>query len=251
MVELITAVVEDAAVVPLEVGSIDGNGDGSLLESPEDTIAVTRANVNVVVDPVSTAACSLAPGVITEVWVSLFGGDAVALNVIEGSTHVASAASVASVSRTVDQVLFRQREELTSRDLASTFDSASRGEGPAGAAATLVLDTSNGSTGNPIDIVVGRRRADFFSIGSFNFRLLNKRQVGLRELFRSQVEERSHAVGVIGLNDFPVHSEHFHSVLLGFGIGESLVVHFLEFLPFREDGFVFRTDFLQALHIQE
>lgn len=50
-------------------------------------------------------------------------------------------------------MLLREADKVTSSNLVSTFQSTSRGEGPAGTALSLILDTGNSTSGDPVDRV--------------------------------------------------------------------------------------------------
>lgn len=100
----------------------------------------------------------------------------------------------------------------------------------------MVLNTGDGTLGNPVDFntTVKENGRGFVVITLGDI----ESQVVFSEFFGSQVEERGHAVGIVGGDDFEVRSEDIHSVLVGFGISELLAVHFLVGVPLGQEGFV-------------
>lgn len=91
----------------MEVGGIDGNGDGLDLDGTQEAVAVARSDISVSADGVFSSLDTLTSGLNTSVGVSSFGGDTVGLNVSESVVHKTTVASVVSVSGAVNQVLFR------------------------------------------------------------------------------------------------------------------------------------------------
>jgi hypothetical protein len=87
--------------------------------------------------------------------------DECALSVREGIVHEStSAAHISSALVAVDELLLREGDEIASLDLVSTFHGSSGREGPARAAATLVLDTGDGAGSYPVDGVLVLRGPD-------------------------------------------------------------------------------------------
>lgn len=85
-------------------------------------------------------------------------------DVLESVVHQTTVATRVSLGA-IDQLLFREIDGaggLTGDDQ-SGFDSTSGGESPARTALTLILDTGNLTSGNPVDIRGGILIVDSFS----------------------------------------------------------------------------------------
>lgn len=73
----------------------------------------------------------------------------VALQVSESAGLPTTVATEAGLNA-VDELLLGEGKELAGGDLPSTFEGASRGEGPAGTALTLILDGGDGTSSGPV-----------------------------------------------------------------------------------------------------
>jgi len=92
----------------------------------------------------SLAARRFAGAVLTDVRISSLSAETVGLAVSEGAIHQSTVATEVSVlASAVNQLLLRQGDEILGTDCDDTFHGAGSGEGPAGTALTLVLDTSD------------------------------------------------------------------------------------------------------------
>jgi len=147
---------------------------------------------------------------------SLVGND-----VVERVSHQTSIAAFVSVAGgTIDQVLFGEGDKAAGLDLVASFNSSGGGERPARSALALVLNSGDGTLGNPVHggggIGVGTddgRRVS--NVGDVHV----KSQIGLCELSRSQITQRIHSksegllgVGVVGLNDGKISSPNIETV---------------------------------------
>lgn len=99
----------------------------------------------------------------------------------------------------------------------------------------MILNLSNLTSGNPVDITVsGGSIVDSF------FSVLNlEGEVGRFEFLLGQVEELGNTESTSGivLDGFEVFSENFNSVSFSVGVGELLAVGLLELLPLLDDFF--------------
>jgi hypothetical protein len=77
---------------------------------------------------------------------------AMVLVVAESLTLPATVATAADFI-TVDELLLREGEEITGRNLHGTFEGTSGGESPAGTTLTLILDGVDGTLGDPVDAI--------------------------------------------------------------------------------------------------
>ena len=155
--------VEDTGFVGLEdsLVGLDGDSEGLLGESGLHLARAVRGHGQVVRhgDSGGAALSISAAGLLTR-----SGG--VGVNGIELSlvaifivgvgplleTALAAVVFVALLeTSTVDELLLREGEELTSGDVVGTLERAGSGEGPAGAALALILDGGDGTTINPVD----------------------------------------------------------------------------------------------------
>jgi hypothetical protein len=134
------------------------------------------------------------------VWVGGLSLNAVLLNVLEGVVGPSSVASVvAELAGAVEELLLGEGDQLAIDDELGALESTGGGEGPAGAALTLVLDTGDGALGNPVNgiSVAG-------NLNNLLIRFLNvhgkKSGVELEELLGGQIGEAigSEPVGVLG-----------------------------------------------------
>jgi hypothetical protein len=129
-------VIENTTVVELEAAlvSLDGDGDGLVLESITESILVAGGDVGVLADGADVGVRLGLAGAITSgvLVVTLLGETLVLHGVLEGVVHQTTvAALVALRAGTVDQLLLGDGDEVTVGNLRSTFLSASGGEGPA------------------------------------------------------------------------------------------------------------------------
>jgi len=155
---------EDTRLVELEGGlvSLDGDRDWLLVQGRHQSRV--RSGGNISVGDWGNAgnlwlggvASTSGPGGARDVWVvGLSGKTAVLLGPGEGIVHQATVAAVISATVgqvvAINQVLLREGLERTSLELVSTFQSTSGRERPAGAALALVLDTSDSTSGDPVN----------------------------------------------------------------------------------------------------
>jgi len=157
---------EDTRLVELEGGlvGLDGDRDWLLVQGRHQSRV--RGSGNISVGKRSNASDlwlggvtgSASLGGARDVWiVSLSGKTTVLLDPGEGVVHPATVAAVVSTNWgalqvvAINQVLLREGLESTSLELVSTFQSTSGRERPAGAALALVLDTSDGTSGDPVN----------------------------------------------------------------------------------------------------
>lgn len=171
------------------------------------------------------------------VGISSIGSELVILNVSEGSVHHTTVATTVE-ERTVDQFLFGEIDgvvSLTSQDK-SRFERTSGGESPTGTTLTLVLDSGDLTSGNPVDgDVVGLR------FNSFDFLFFNiQSKISALEFFSREIGEfgKTQSTGGIVLDDFEVVGEDFHSVDFHIGVRESLTESLLVKLPLLDNVFV-------------
>lgn len=84
------------------------------------------------------------------VWVVFFELLSVLFSILESIDFETSVTSAGSCV-TVDELRFRELEELSGLDEMSTLHSSGGGESPAGSTLTLVLDWVDGTLGSPVD----------------------------------------------------------------------------------------------------
>jgi len=129
-----------------------------------------------------------------------FSFDTALSSVDEGIRRKATVATLIS-SDTINELLFRERDELLVVDEVETFKSTSSRESPAGTAASLVLDVSDGTLSSPINgdgkVLKG---LEFSSLGVLVGVLVgHKTSVQSTEFFSSQVSEVVQSEGNIAL----------------------------------------------------
>jgi len=90
----------------------------------------------------------------SSVWVLVLSEHGCAFSVSESRVHEStSAAKVAILVGASNELLLGKGDEVTGSDLMGTLHGSSGGEGPAGSAASLVLDWGNSTSGNPVNTI--------------------------------------------------------------------------------------------------
>jgi len=142
--------------------SLDGNGDGSDVESGEEGAFALGVDV-LPLDDIDVGGMRVVVGAVsisTGVGVGLLELSFVISQVVEGGGLVSTAAAV-GLRDAIDELLLREGVELSGPDLVSTFEGTSGGEGPAGSTLSLVLDGGDGTIISPVpgasDLNVGER----------------------------------------------------------------------------------------------
>lgn len=154
--------------------------------------------------------------------VSLSAESSVALDPGKGIIHPSTVAAKIDVI-TSNQLLFGQRDGLSVLHPVSAFQSASGGERPAGAAASLVLDRGHGTSGRPVNRSwqahgVGGSLVEVGSALAESWWANTTQMDGIVELRQRHVRElvQGHLVGqvlrVVGLNGIHVISKNLQSV---------------------------------------
>jgi len=117
------------------VGSINGNGDWSVNNGLLESRFRSRLNISVGGDGGTNVVTVELAGVRSSgsVWVGSFGINTTVLDdVLEGLVHQSSLASHVSLGGgAVNQVLFREGNEVSSGELVGSFNGSSGGESPA------------------------------------------------------------------------------------------------------------------------
>ena len=151
-----TVSVKDSRRVELEstLVSLNGNGDGLKSNSSLESSFVVGSNIDKLGDSGDRRA-GLAGSVFSLVRIRRLVADSLIVDdVLESIVHQSSVASlVALCLRAINELLLRERHELSSLDGNGTLDRAGGGEGPAGSALALILDISHSILGSPIDRV--------------------------------------------------------------------------------------------------
>ena len=147
-------------------------------------------------------------------------GGAILHPVLESVVHESSVATlVAEWSRTVDQLLLRERFQIVVLQEVSSFQTDDSGESPTGPASALILDRSNGSFGDPVDFISHFSFQMSVVSGSSDRHLVEPEVLG-RELFLGHIGELVQTESETGFSlvdrfDLEVVVlEHFESVLL-------------------------------------
>jgi hypothetical protein len=145
---------DDTTVVELEgiLVSFDSDRDRLLSNSSLKSIRVLRGNIGEsdVLELVSSR--DLASAINTLVRIRGFRDDTVSSDVLESLIHQTTVATLVSeATRAVNELLFREADELAILNEVKTFEGTSGGESPAGTALTLILNISNSTLGGPID----------------------------------------------------------------------------------------------------
>jgi len=171
MVKLITAEsLDNTSSVELEdeLISLDSNGDGLLGSSSLQLISRLSDILETAVSLDGLGRIESALLVLGLVGIVLFSFNTTSLGkVFESIVHESTTAALIS-SDTVNQLLFRESNQLVGVDVVQSFQSANSGESPARTAHTLVLNGSDSTLGSPINgisEIVGIKVGDF-SIGA-------------------------------------------------------------------------------------
>lgn len=196
MVELrgrASGLVVNTSRVELEglVGSIDGYGDGGLVDGGLESRLVTRRDILVRgkgstnVGRGEAAVVGSSGGVRVR---SLSVNSTVGDDVSEGLVHETTVATLVTLGgRAVDEVLLRKADEFASLQEVGTFGGTGGGERPARSALALVLNGGDGSLGSPVP--GGGERNVGLGVGVKRC-LGHVHSVGpASELFESQVSE--------------------------------------------------------------
>ena len=146
--------VEDTGGVVLEdIGvGLNGDRDGVLSNSSQQTLTVLSSNILVTLDGgLGLALIILALAVLSSVGVVLLGADATVGNdVLESVVHQTTVATV-GVGIAIDELLLRKVVEGTGLDGNDTFNGSDGRESPAGTAGSLILDGVDSSLLSPIN----------------------------------------------------------------------------------------------------
>mmetsp|Transcript_7485 Transcript_7485/g.19469 ORF Transcript_7485/g.19469 Transcript_7485/m.19469 type:complete len:469 (-) Transcript_7485:33-1439(-) len=174
--------------------------------------------------------------------VRVLSADAVRLDPLKSVVHQAARAALVAVVVALHKVLLREGEQLAGGNLVGALHRASGGEGPARAAALLVLHRRHRALGGPVHRVRDRRAdaREVHTVGVLR-RLVGEelRHVGGAELVPGEVGERvvaegvRQALGVVRVDDLVVRREGHHG--LGHGIGGAVLLALL-LLPRLELG---------------
>jgi len=146
----------DSRSVELEGGlrSVDGDGGGSHVDRVLQVGLGSLLDVLVGLQGGSRVGLVVSAGsVLSSVGIGGFGIDTSVLDdVFHGLSHQTTVASLVSVgSRAVNQVLLRETNQRLARDEVASLSRSSGGEGPARTALALILDSSDGSLGSPVE----------------------------------------------------------------------------------------------------
>lgn len=240
VVELLTALlVEDAARVELEF-VVHGNGDGDGLDV-QGSFHLSGGVLGNVLEATHSESgiVSLALTVTTGVGIVGFEGNAVFLDVLEGSVHHSTVATHVAVLGTVDQGLFGEFGEVAVFDEVEAFQGADSGESPAGSALALVLDVSDSAFLDPVDGVgLAFVAEDILDVTRHG---LNVAGFKGGELFEGEIhvlvlgQSVGEFLGVVLINQSEVFFENFESLVL-FGGAIFLIVLLLPNLEFGQKG---------------
>lgn len=213
------AIREDTTNVVAPVRRINGNSNRCNSQSFNERLSwsihllVTRNVVNRVLSLIS-----LTSAIHSLVRIVEFSSNSVLLNVLESQTLVTTvAATVSSALITTDELLFRKVDRVisnTTKDQ-SGFDGTSRGESPAWTAVSLVLNTSNLTSFNPVD-VSWSRDGEILSLRFSNTDLLGFSEISFSEFSTSHSHKLgdSQSAGLVVVSVFEVLAEHLESVVV-------------------------------------
>jgi len=186
---------EDTGLVELEgrLISFDGNRDGSVNQSSLELISALGGDEFVTsVDLISLLGVITALAISSSVGIVRFSFETVGGSVFHSLVHPTTLASVIS-GVAIKDLLFREREELTSLDEVETFESTGGRERPARAALSLILDGGNSTLVSPINGVgegsKGTRSSQRGSGGSNLFSTEETGSIDGLEFSFSQVSE--------------------------------------------------------------
>jgi len=134
-----------------ELVGLDGNGDGLLDEGSLHGINVSNSDVGISsVGLVSLGRIESACSGDSLVRIVSFSFNTSLSSVFETITHQTTIAALIS-SNAINQVLFREGDEVLVVDEVETFEGTNGRESPAGTARSLVLDGGDGTLSSPID----------------------------------------------------------------------------------------------------
>lgn len=196
MVDGGSAGAQDTGLVGRPVGGIDGDRDGGLGEGVGEVGAAWD------IDPsadLQGSTVNLAGLVSADVGVLVLGGDSVVLDVAEGRVHPSTVAAVVAIGLgAVDQLLLGEELLGLAGDEQGALKGSDGREGPAGSAGSLVLDASDLSGSNPVDVAVdiGGPHGPGVGVGELPVDLQGEVHAG--ELLLGQIGELvdSHLVGL-------------------------------------------------------
>jgi hypothetical protein len=224
----------DTASVELEDILVSLNGDGDWLLDSGSLEGSLRVgwDVSESSDGGDGLASGLASSIGSSVWVRSLRADTLVVDdELESVIHQTTVAALVSFSsRAVNQLLLRERQELSSVDEDVSFSRSSGGEGPARSALSLVLDWGDGSGGFPIDRGWEGREVELQLIGDVDRSLLLgtvSSGITSGELISSEVSELvdthgpGESLGVVGIDLGDVGGEDGTSggsLLLGVGL---------------------------------
>ena len=149
-------VLDNTTKVELESkrGTIDGNRNWSFSKSSGEGLWVLWGDILVAREHVN-GTLGIARSISTLIWVVRLSVHHVSLGVIEGVVHETTiAALVALLLGAVNELLLRERWELTVLLEVGTLHGTGGRESPAGTALSLVLDWGDGTFLSPVDAVV-------------------------------------------------------------------------------------------------
>ena len=227
--------VEDAGLVKLEgeLVGLDGDGDGLLGDGGLELGDGVGGDVRVVVNEVLleggiglAGAGDAGAGSVRVVGLELVGGG---LEVLEGGVLPATVATEGGVVAR-DDLLLGHGDELAGLDEVSTLEGCDGGEGPAGTAASLVLDVVDGTLGPPVDVsVVGLGKSGVLDVlAGVNLGAEDGLVLGVGPGGELVVANSVGAVLGVVLHDEGVllgEEGNAHVVLLGGGVGKAELVH--------------------------
>jgi hypothetical protein len=145
---------ENTRLVELEgvLIGFDEDRDGEVNQSRLELVSALGGDELVVsVDLVSLGGIETALTVLGSVGVVRFEFKTVLGGILNSEIRPASLATITSSRSTINDLLFREREEFTAVDEVETFEDTSGGESPARTALALILNGGNGTLVSPID----------------------------------------------------------------------------------------------------
>jgi len=177
--------------------------------------------------------------------------ESIKLDINESPIHQASIATIVE-NRTVDKLLFRKIESIVCffcKDK-SWFEGACSRESPARSALTLVLNSSNSSCSNPVNINFNIRNWVLSCL--INNRLFNDEiEVNGSKFFLSKISEDSNTQisRFIILNDLEIFSKNLHSVNFHISTRKFQAIFWLVRQPLSNDVFSY-LDIRRSLEIR-
>jgi len=147
-----TEVLEDTTEVELPgKGSIDSDGDWTVLEGSSESSWVVHGDIGEVRD-IGNTTLGAARSISTSVWVVRLGLHLGGLGVGESIVHETTIATLVALGgRAVNELLLREGVELFVLEEVSTLHRSGGGESPAGTTLSLVLDWGDGTLSSPVD----------------------------------------------------------------------------------------------------